>query len=516
MRFFPAMRAAVGLLLAALALPLFANPTDILPRGDWPYDDMASLSARGLLTGVPVRYFHGDRLFTRLEMAQILTRALESAASRDDTALAFDPSFKRLSKLLAPELESLSAPLPEPTLPIPPEKPPLTLTGYGQLRYVSDKSADGFDGIFRATALADLGPHWLAGVTLTNERRELLTAQDVFFPAQVLPDQQTLPLPDRGFLKDRFPLLDKAFVRGQAGPLTVNFGRFPIRWGPSYTGGMLLSGNAPNLTALSLRLPMSLGFLGRWNLEQFYTTFTQEGNRVYLVGRRLEHRFSGGWSFGYSETLKSSRQPNLLTASFAPLVVYQDISGDREVDFNNLVNIDLTYRNRHGNEYYGELLIDDIRNPFDFLLHNKKSVTPQKAGWLLGAYLPEAGTKNTSLRLEYIQTDKGTYLQKNPRVAHTFEQMFLGHPIGTNAKGLFVRIEHRFTGKLWGAAQALIRNERQTGLPVGDGDIGLIGLSYDLAPSRTIGFKWLPYRITDGRGGSVRGDRIQFEGSYHF
>jgi len=505
-------------LLGVMASSLWAHPTDFLPRGDWAYDAMAALAAKRLLPDTPARLFHGDRLLSRLEMARILTRALEAAAQNRDNALAYDPLFERLAFLLAPELEILQAPLPEPTLPIPPEKERLSVSGYVRGRWVSgEDTPDTFEGIFRLTALVDLGPRWFIGGTLTDERRRALSGQDIFFPVQVVPDpasalpnapEKVVAFPGRDFLKDRFPVLDKLFIQGSIGNLGLRVGRYPIRRGPSYTGGMLFSENAPNPTTLSMTLPLSLGFLGRWSLDQFYTTWKEEGSRRYLVGRRIEHKFGGNWYFGISEALKSAGDSIRAEAAIIPLYYYHK---GKDIDFNYLTGFDLAYRATDGKEYYAELLIDDLKNPF-----GKRSTTPRKIGALLGAYLPRIGSERTSFRAEFIFTDQQTFLHKNPKAAYTFDQLFLGHPIGPNARAVFLRLDHRFSGKLVAAVEGLFQRAKESHPEVGDRNIGLLSISYDLTPTQTLGLKWLPSKTSEGRGNEVSASRLQLEGTFHF
>src|SRR5215212_70989 len=70
--------------LAILACCLTASgawgaPHDLVPRGDWSYDVLASLALRGLLPGVSARSLHGDELRTRQEIAELIAPVAEQA-----------------------------------------------------------------------------------------------------------------------------------------------------------------------------------------------------------------------------------------------------------------------------------------------------------------------------------------------------------------------------------------------------------------------------------------------------
>ena len=77
----------------ALAGPAAALPQDLVPRGSWIYDGLASLAARGLVPGVSARSLHGDELRPRVELARLTVRQYRNALADLIGSFRQEPGF---------------------------------------------------------------------------------------------------------------------------------------------------------------------------------------------------------------------------------------------------------------------------------------------------------------------------------------------------------------------------------------------------------------------------------------
>lgn len=90
-----ALAMAVIILVTA---PVVAGAVTELPQDHWTYRAVKHLSAKGVLTGVPVGVFKGERLLTRYEVAVLLARAMDRLGDR--SAYVDDADMQIFEKLL--------------------------------------------------------------------------------------------------------------------------------------------------------------------------------------------------------------------------------------------------------------------------------------------------------------------------------------------------------------------------------------------------------------------------------
>src|SRR3712207_9348500 len=61
-----------------------------------------------------------------------------------------------------------------------------------------------------------------------------------------------------------------------------------LRWGPGYTGSLMLGDVAPSLPMIRGTKSWSLGkILGRLDVDQFVSRYTESGKAKYFIGRRI-------------------------------------------------------------------------------------------------------------------------------------------------------------------------------------------------------------------------------------
>jgi hypothetical protein len=261
--------------------------------------------------------------------------------------------------------------------------------------------------------------------------------------------------------------------------------RRPVRWGPSWSGGLLFSDSVPPLDQIRLTKTS-----GRFSFEQFYGQYfeandpaapkdTASGTRRHLAGRRLTLKPSEAWTLSAGEAIKALRLPDPLFAATLPWYVYEHdwstINSGRWLGLprstayrnsfwvNYMADLTVSYQHKSGTRLYGEYLLDDIKAPA-FL--GGVATTPQRSGLLLGA----AGSQGP-LRwcVEVLDTNRRTYLSDVFSNEWRRGDAFLGNPAGANAHQLFARADYKLRPGLALALenQQLQRRDRSQPGPTG-------------------------------------------------
>jgi len=477
--------------------------TDLVPLGDWTYDAMVSLAADGLVPGAPARIFEGDRLFSRIEVARAVASIIESSEGKElgfkETAL-----IEHLVSGLKPELMQVAPQAvqkwSERTTGISlPTGGEAFLLGYARGIAAEDTGDDGDDG--RLTV-----PYRISGfLNLSSRVFGIATLADK--------EEKFFREPRRG------PDLDKAFIRGFDRNFVWSVGREYLNWGPAYTGSLILSENSPAFLQICGSKDINFGRLfGKVKVTQFASTFEDNDQTLYLFGRRYEKRLSSRWHAGISETAKTSITPNPLILVM-PFYLYQHVFNEVDEEFNTLYAADLSYRTGSGFQIYGELVIDDITAPRIF---GERRTRPRKTGYTFGFYAPKVfgDERLSTFRAEYIFVDRLTYEATRPafpQLAYTHDGDIIGHPIGPNAKALYLRGERYLSDRFSVIAEYLNRSQTDPGPPERDlRRILSLMLAYDAAPDKSIALRVAPYEITPPGQPAQDGTRYEVRASFAF
>jgi len=458
------------LALVALSLstvsPVFAGSSDIVPRGDLAYDLVGSLAASGRLRDQTLAdFFRGDRLYTRSEMAGIIRQmATSSSLSAEDVT-----AVRALEMEFSPELHDLTIASGKPL----PSSMAGRLTGDVKIRALSGPAA--LEGLARGTVTLPIGSSGYAALGIGNWRDEWY---------------------DRNAPLHGYPLMETAFARVNGRVLDVTVGRMPLRWGPGYAGGMLLSNDAPSVPQIRLEKTFVPGGwlrrLGTLHFEQFDGQFFEpddpsalpdaRGTRRYLVARRLETAGTGRWALSIGEAIKSTRLPSPIAANILPLYLYQNeatassrhhilgslVPKDQPDTYwkNYVADVNIAYRlgGDHGVSLYNDLLLDDFKTLPGLGMGGP---TPRKLGEQIGIYAADLfhARSRFAARLEYATIDTGTYANVSAPVAYTDEGVSLGHPAGPNANVLFGRFEFAATPRLHLALEGARRRPKEVASP---------------------------------------------------
>ncbi|GBC93245.1 hypothetical protein HRbin15_01735 [bacterium HR15] len=242
---------------------------------------------------------------------------------------------------------------------------------------------------------------------------------------------------------DAMPLARLTFRTGE---WEWQLARANLRWAGGYSGALLVNDAMPPVPYAHIAFPMHLPMLGKWQFEQFYAQFEQDGQMVWWGGRRLTRALDSRWSLSAAEAFKALRLPNGALSQLVPYYLYQKWMSRAEIGsgwFNYLAEIGVIYQPNATNRLYLFWLIDDIRAP-DFL-GGRGANTPRKIATLLGVRFKP--TPDTRLILEGVLTDGtengGTYgaAGHDPRYAYFYKGLPMGHPFGANRRGLYARFE---------------------------------------------------------------------------
>jgi hypothetical protein len=489
-----AIVAAVALLVNFSGVrAVLAAPTDIVPRGDVAYDLLGSLASAGRLPGYTLRDFaRGDRLYTRSEMAHIIAQIPEEDSAIDEPDRSFAATERVLRSEFATELKLLgSAVAPNSATPAKVG----AISGQIKARALTGPAAG--TGTLRFAATLPIGRDGYAVLSGSNYRYEW------YDPS--MPGASTATRPNQHF---DYPAVETAFVRENGRFLDVSVGKMPLRWGPGYVGGMMLSDDAATIPQIRVEKEFSLwGWLGR-QLGPMYFTQLQgifqeddiptappnaRGTERYLGGRRIESAGDSRWHVAISEGFKSTRLPDPLLVQVLPYYLYQNeltensrrrffpfLFPNAEPNtnwFNYVADVNTSYRtDRHGTTVYADLFLDDLKAPSGLGITG--SDTPRKIGQQYGIHVPDlGGVKRYGLRLELTLVDPGTYTNISPPVAWSEGGVPLGFPSGPNADTLFGRFDTVVTDRIQVALEGQTRRSRSTtATSVNQADIDRLGL----------------------------------------
>lgn len=500
---------AVGSVLALLLASRAGNATqyDLVPRGDWTYDVLARWAAKGLVDAGHLRSareFHGDEPLTREAMADLVAAiaAHPEALPRGDQALLLQLVHEfswelRLSRrdpaALARAVETAAAADHS-------DAGATTVrgSGFGLVRLGVHSGGEGtVQGVYRAAGVVSLDPRLLAAMSLTNERRLYSTDPRAF------------------------PILEHYLVHYRTGSTEWDLGKTSRHWGPAWNGAMLLSDNAPAIFQLNGKVRFSLGFLGHdYTFEQFAGTVDDAGGRRYIVARRLSRPFGRRAGASISEAIKSSSTRDFPVALILPFYAYNHLvfnDEEKARTVNYLAGADVWYAPSNSVRLYTDFVLDDITAPLGLGTYS----VPRKIGILFGLHLPRLNHDRTDVRLEWALTDGekpgssvhegGTYIHRVPSLSWFHDELPIGHPMGTNRRGPFLRVRQRFGSRFTAIGEWEDEQQWRARPAVGDRRRAMLYGAYDLRPNRSVALR------VQRTGGALGRDTLwELQGGYSF
>ena len=482
-----------------------AAPTDIVPRGSSLLDAFATLSKTAnapLGANYTPFNFLEQRLWTRQELADLFAHnavtpgaagsaALDAAAKRPEFAGAVRAILAQLQpefKLDGYSAKGLADGLPDGAL---------SYDVLGKLESRSDTHGSGSDdggtrsgvyGVYRGTAQGNLSSSARYAVSVSN------------WPE----DYRRLFYNDTG--NNDQTALQEAYIElaGRNG-FRFDIGRLYDNWGPGQRGGDMLSDNSPAFDQLQVTFPFSLGrHLGRnYSFEQMASTFQENGSARYLEVRRVGYQFSKAWNFSAGDAFKTNYSSFLLDTPL-PFHIGQDISikafgDDSHQEMNNQqVDTTLTFSPSTTARLYGQLFIDDIRDPINLDItqsaaEERNGFIERKIAYLLGAH--DELSSGTGLTAEYSTADPFTYTYRNNAgIWQHGNQDWIGFPEGPNFKQFYARIDQRFGKPLTLGLEFRDRQRWHDSFPAPESRTLEADGNYALGNANSVGLAYTYYR----------------------
>jgi hypothetical protein len=246
------------------------------------------------------------------------------------------------------------------------------------------------------------------------------------------------------------------------GPLLVDLGRTWRRWGPGWTGSLLLGdAHAPG-DGVDLAYTRA-----RWSARFFCERLddippdeeSASGRHRYLAGHRLDLQPRRNLRLGLSEIALVATEDGLpfwLCNPLLPWVLVQQEHGREASPVNVLGALDAVWKPAPHWTLYGQLLLDDMQ-----IDSEDRDVYPDQLGWLAGLLWdrrppvnmgrpegPPRTASGPSAGLEYSRIATWTYVHRQPAVRYEAWSAPLGHPDGPDAETVSAFGEWRFPGRL--------------------------------------------------------------------
>jgi hypothetical protein len=224
---------------------------------------------------------------------------------------------------------------------------------------------------------------------------------------------------------------------------TLEAGRFAVWYGPGRHGALLFTTNAETLIGVRVRnprpiaFPKPIGFLGAFQYDFFMSRIDTGGPYPdsLVSGMRFALRPNRYLELGASRAMHfggEGRDESFST--FLDILTGQRESAGNTPKGNSLASIDakvlLPFRIQPA-VLYGEWGGEDQSQPFVFTRH----------AWLGGIFLPSIGSfRKADLRVEYgtTRTNAPGVWYQHHQYPHQYNGEILGHPMGTDAKDLFL------------------------------------------------------------------------------
>jgi len=412
------------------------TPLELLPTDHWAYEELKKLWIQGLVDS----FFFSSRPASRFDIAELLI-SLEDTGSK----AAGSPSMERLLREFSREIRELrkaSA-----------QKGDDGEGGdrYKETPFLYQRKEPGTD--FRlsiyADAIADNADQ--ENIELKDGSRAGVRAWALIRPGIVLFEDIYVGKITHGqlygeelfSLKDVLIFSDRFYVSLRAPFLDLELGRDKVRWGPGYTGTLLLSDGAPTYTILYAGKT-----LGRRVKVSAVSGILDPEEGKYLAGHRIEIAPWNRIQLGFAETAIYHSQfvEPLYAISLIPFTLVERIlhrdsryTGIDDPLRNNVsVSADFVVRAHSGVSFYGELMVDDWAE--------ETSKRPTKLAYQLGtrASLP-AGRRNVNAIAELTRVWNYTY---STSYSHFYDRdqshqgVPLGYLLGPDSKRIFLELSY--------------------------------------------------------------------------
>jgi hypothetical protein len=241
----------------------------------------------------------------------------------------------------------------------------------------------------------------------------------------------------------------KGYLRFEFWNVALKIGRDSLWWGPGRHGALLVSNNAFPFdlihvgSASPFFLPGFLAWLGKFEVEGFLTRLEEnrDFSNVRLLGLRLIYHPREEITIGISRMTMfgGEGRPELSLIDFGRLY-FSDPNRFGKFEMNELGGVDVRLRlpisDDRALELYGEYGGED-----------EAGFRPSKPALLVGLEWVDAGRR---VLVEYANNHVSGapdvwYTHSLYTSGYTYRGNIIGHPMGSDAKDLYLRMEWPFT-----------------------------------------------------------------------
>jgi hypothetical protein len=254
-----------------------------------------------------------------------------------------------------------------------------------------------------------------------------------------------------GFDGDTIGRVEETSIRLGWPQATLEAGRFSLWWGPGRHGALIFTTNAEPLIGVRIRnpRPIPLGwwfrFLGLFQYDIFISRLYDEGRPVpdpILSGIRLAVKPAPWLEIGASRAMQFGGEGRGNGISDWWNAFKGTTANDPGSEGNQLGGFDLSVTlpfRVQPIRFYLEAAGEDQAEGHIVPL-------PSKWAFLSGVFLPAVfGSPRWDLRVEVAQNHlrgNGPFWYVHPEYPHRYRGQILGHPMGTDAKDLFIEAHY--------------------------------------------------------------------------
>ncbi|MBN2455209.1 MAG: capsule assembly Wzi family protein [Sedimentisphaerales bacterium] len=248
---------------------------------------------------------------------------------------------------------------------------------------------------------------------------------------------------------DRNVELIEGYGKGSLGNLEIELGKDSLWWGPGYYGSMIMSNNAEPFKMVKLsnpgpiQLPWIFRSLGPFKAVWFLTELEDDRTvpEAKLTGLRLNFKPHPAWEIGLSKVIMfgGSGRANVSLKDYLNMFRPQS----EQPENNKLAGFDTSVLLALNHRY-----AKSIKLYADFAGEDEAGGLPAKWGRLFGIQLNDIlRTGRTDFRLEYANN----HISNKPNVfythhiyqsGYTYKGRIIGHHMGTDSRDIFIRLTH--------------------------------------------------------------------------
>ena len=376
-----------------------------LPLGHWAYDFLERMEAKGIICDIR----DGSRPFTRSRVADYTIQIYHRV--QKDPALLTSVEYARLQRLMGElndELKSSHLPI------LKSEKEPHLYSWYhddelahfdiltggfihkrGQDAPETERSINSgyYGGILRVRAW---GIDAYSDNRIQSEWGSRIYLQH-YNPSEGYPIGTSRDSSQATW--DR----SNSYLAWQYKGIQLLWGRDKVAWGPSYWGGLMQSGLAPEMDMIKLTTD-----LGASRFTWIHGELRSDFEHKWMVSHRIEISFKKTLDVGFDETVIYGNR----SIEFAylnpvlPYLVAEHTLGDKD---NVTMGLDFDFHPGNNIKWYGDLFIDDLFAPWEIF----NDFWGNKLAFTLGMLWVDPIAFTSDLRLEYTRIEPFVYTHED-------------------------------------------------------------------------------------------------------